>query len=102
VERIARLVVILLVVGGVVFAGVALAGNGRGGDFRPGKGCGDKNHVHYRQDECKRHDDGHHGGDSFDHHRLPIVWLFREISRRPVPWCSANQVWRVLAFHPRG
>jgi hypothetical protein len=53
VERIARLVVILFVVGGVVFGGIALAGND-GGGFKPGKGCGDKNHVHYRQDECKK------------------------------------------------
>ena len=54
--RIARLVVILLVVGGVVFGGIALAGNGNGGGGdRPGKGCGDKNHTHYRVGECKKH-----------------------------------------------
>ena len=53
--RIARLVVILLVVGGVVFGGIALAGNGNGGGGdKPGKGCGDKNHVHYRVGECKK------------------------------------------------
>lgn len=53
--RIARLVVILLVVGGVVFGGIALAGNGNGGSGpKPGKGCGDKNHVHYRVGECKK------------------------------------------------
>jgi hypothetical protein len=23
-------------------------------DFRPGKGCGDKNHVHEREAECKK------------------------------------------------
>jgi hypothetical protein len=24
------------------------------GQYRPGKGCGDKNHVHLREDECKK------------------------------------------------
>jgi hypothetical protein len=24
------------------------------GEYRPGKGCGDKNHVHLREDECKK------------------------------------------------
>jgi hypothetical protein len=72
VERIARLVVILLVVGGVVFGGVALAGGSHGGP-KPGKGCGDKNHVHYKQDECKKpppHQGpgDHHNGGSGDHH----------------------------------
>jgi hypothetical protein len=27
--------------------------------YKPGKGCGDKNHVHRRNDEC--HDHGGHG-----------------------------------------
>jgi hypothetical protein len=26
--------------------------------YRPGKGCGDKNHIHSRHNECKHH--GHH------------------------------------------
>jgi hypothetical protein len=50
--RIARLVVMLLVVGGVIFGGMALAA-GNSGSTKPGKGCGDKNHVHYREGECK-------------------------------------------------
>lgn len=50
--RIARLVVILLVIGAVVFGGIALAA-GNSGSSKPGKGCGDKNHTHYRADECK-------------------------------------------------
>jgi hypothetical protein len=53
-ERFARLVVILLVVAGVVFGGIALAAGNSGGT-KPGKGCGDKNHVHYRVGECKKH-----------------------------------------------
>ncbi len=51
-ERIARSVVLVLVVGSVVFGGIALAA-GNSGSTKPGKGCGDKNHVHYRQSECK-------------------------------------------------
>jgi hypothetical protein len=44
-------------------------GNGNGDDendgadedqYKPGKGCGDKNHVHERHDECKGK---HHGND---------------------------------------
>jgi len=23
-------------------------------EYRPGKGCGDKNHIHLREDECKK------------------------------------------------
>jgi len=30
--------------------------------YRPGKGCGDKNHVHQRQDECKNDNDDHGSG----------------------------------------
>jgi hypothetical protein len=52
-ERIARLVVILIVVAGVVSGGIALAA-GKSGSTKPGKGCGDKNHVHYREAECKK------------------------------------------------
>ena len=25
-----------------------------GDEYRPGKGCGDKNHVHFRENECKK------------------------------------------------
>ena len=51
-ERIARLVVILMVVASVVFGGAALAWGGGGSD-KPGKGCGDKNHWHYNEGDCK-------------------------------------------------
>jgi len=43
---------------GGTFAVAGSGGNGGGGSaaksqYKPGKGCGDKNHVHERQDECK-------------------------------------------------
>ena len=28
-------------------------GNAAGSQYKPGKGCGDKNHQHARHDECK-------------------------------------------------
>ncbi len=49
-ERIARAVVLVLVLSGVVFGGIAVA-SGYGGSPKPGKGCGDRNHVHYRESE---------------------------------------------------
>jgi hypothetical protein len=54
-ERLGRLIVLTLVVAGVVFGGIALAAPGNSGQDKPGKGCGDKNHTHYRVDECKKH-----------------------------------------------
>jgi hypothetical protein len=57
--RIARIVVLLMVSGSVIFGGIALAaGNGNNGP-KPGKGCGDKQHVHYRAGECHDHGPGH-------------------------------------------
>jgi len=53
--KLGRLVVVLLVVGGVVYGGIALASPGSSPPTLPGKGCGDKNHVHYRVGECKHH-----------------------------------------------
>jgi hypothetical protein len=43
-------------------------GHGDGDDddqYRPGRGCGDKNHVHDRHNECHHHGHGHghHPGD---------------------------------------
>jgi len=64
-ERIARVVVLVLVLAGVVFGGIAVA-SGYGGSPKPGKGCGDKNHVHYREIECKSHD-GDNGGQKNNH-----------------------------------
>jgi hypothetical protein len=57
-ERIARVVVLVLVLAGVVFGGIAVAGGYRG-STKPGKGCGDMHHTHYREHECKPP----HGGD---------------------------------------
>ncbi len=54
-KRLGRLIVVLLVVGGVVYGGIALASPGNSGPNKPGKGCGDKNHHHYRVGECKKH-----------------------------------------------
>ena len=34
--------------------GGGTANNPTEGQYRPGKGCGDKNHVHARVDECKK------------------------------------------------
>lgn len=56
-ERIARAVVLVLVLSGVVFGGIAVA-SGYGGSPKPGKGCGDRNHVHYRASECKSNNPG--------------------------------------------
>jgi len=45
-----------MAVGGVAIAAPVNIGNGPGnsGLLKPGKGCGDKNHVHYRENECKK------------------------------------------------
>jgi hypothetical protein len=60
-SRIVRITVTLLVAASMAVGGVALAwgphgsgGPGNSGLFKPGKGCGDKNHIHYRQNECKK------------------------------------------------
>lgn len=42
--------------GGVIAGGGHGNGNGSASNsqYRPGKGCGDKNHVHARHNECKK------------------------------------------------
>jgi hypothetical protein len=110
--RFARTLVTALVAAGAVFGGIALAGNGGGGP-KPGKGCGDKHHTHYRQNECGDHghhghgDDGHHGhqggggggggGDDAHggparggHHDdwVPVVWRWQQGSVR----CGIDRV----------
>ena len=42
--------------GGVIAGGGNGNGNGSASNsqYRPGKGCGDKNHVHARHNECKK------------------------------------------------
>jgi hypothetical protein len=58
-SRIVTLLVTALLVGGTTAAGIANGGGGNGNaaksQYRPGKGCGDKNHIHARHNECKHH-----------------------------------------------
>ena len=60
-----KFVTMMLVLGLAVSAGTAgVIAGGNGGkskgksadtsQYKPGKGCGDKNHVHVREDECKK------------------------------------------------
>ena len=62
-----RVVTLLLVAGFAVSGGGAAVLAAKGGDgngnghnnagnsqYKPGKGCGDKNHVHEREGECKK------------------------------------------------
>ena len=58
-----KLVTMMLVLGLAVSGGAAGViashdnGNGKSADrsqYKPGKGCGDKNHVHERENECKK------------------------------------------------
>jgi hypothetical protein len=58
-ERLARLVVLLAVAAGVISGGVALAANG--GSNKPGKGCGDKHHTHYKEEHGCKKPPKHHG-----------------------------------------
>jgi hypothetical protein len=59
-----------------VGTGGVIANNGNGGDngsaakgeYKPGKGCGDKNHQHARSDECKK-DNGSHAQGSHSSHK---------------------------------
>jgi hypothetical protein len=43
--------------GAIAVAGTASSSSSHGGaasgEYKPGKGCGDKNHQHERSDECK-------------------------------------------------
>ena len=58
-----KLVTMMLVLGLAISGGTAGVianhdnGNGKSadnGEYKPGKGCGDKNHEHEREDECKK------------------------------------------------
>jgi hypothetical protein len=60
-NRTARVGVTVLVAASMAVGGVAIAkspngsgGPGNSGLYKPGKGCGDKNHIHYRENECKK------------------------------------------------
>ncbi len=60
-SRLATLLTIsaLTIGAGGTFAIAGSGGEGGGSaaksQYRPGKGCGDKNHQHARRDECKKH-----------------------------------------------
>ena len=55
--------------------GDVLAGGGNGHSdgssaktqYRPGKGCGDKNHIHARHNECKKDHSGKKHGHGHGH-----------------------------------
>jgi hypothetical protein len=68
VRRITRWAAISLASISVGLAGVAAAA-GNSGSVNPGKGCGDRNHVHYKQDECKKPHDARGGDRHKDHHQ---------------------------------
>ena len=52
VHRLARWAVAMVAAVSVGSAGMAAA-KGPGG-VKPGKGCGDRNHVHYKEASCKK------------------------------------------------
>jgi hypothetical protein len=52
--RIGKAVPVALATASLAVGGVAFAGPGKSGDTKPGKGCGDKNHTHYKEDQCKK------------------------------------------------
>lgn len=68
-SRLATILTTLAVIGGgggaLAIAHVDSHPNPNGGaahdQYRPGKGCGDKNHHHSRRDECKPHKGHAHG-----------------------------------------
>ncbi len=51
--KLARFVAMALAVTSIGSAGVAAAA-GKSGDTKPGRGCGDKNHVHYQESACPK------------------------------------------------
>jgi hypothetical protein len=76
--RITAVVVALATVAGTTGAAIAFAPRGHENSppqqhsashwqYKPGKGCGDKNHYHQRRHECKKHDHGHGHGQKNDH-----------------------------------
>jgi len=75
-SRIGRMILTLLVAASMAVGGIAIAspgnhgggGPGNSGLFKPGKGCGDKNHIHYREHECKKHHDGDENGGGDEGH----------------------------------
>ena len=67
-SRIATVFTVLVLIAGTGGA-LALAGQGSSGgpaggaataQYKPGKGCGDKNHQHQKNGKCKKHKKKHH------------------------------------------
>jgi hypothetical protein len=54
VRRVTRWAAISLASISVGLTGVAAAA-GNSGSVKPGKGCGDRQHVHYKEGQCKPH-----------------------------------------------
>jgi hypothetical protein len=53
--RLVPLTLAIASVGGGAWAATGGPGPGNSDSvYRPGKGCGDRNHIHYRKDECKQ------------------------------------------------
>ena len=52
--RVTKAVPVALATASLAVGGVAFAGGGNSGGVKPGKGCGDKNHVHYKESQCKK------------------------------------------------
>ena len=52
-HRIVRWAAVMLATASVGSVGLAAAA-GRSGDGKPGKGCGDRNHTHYKEAACKK------------------------------------------------
>ena len=68
VPGIARWAAVALASASIGMAGVAAAqGNGEG-TYRPGQGCGDRNHVHYQEDACHSTTNVGHQNDGRQHH----------------------------------
>lgn len=53
-RRIARTFALALALMSLSAVGVAVAAGGGGSIVKPGKGCGDANHVHYKEALCKK------------------------------------------------
>jgi hypothetical protein len=50
----ARWAAVMLAAASVGSVGLAAAAPGNSGEVKPGKGCGDRNHIHYREADCKK------------------------------------------------
>ena len=53
-RRMARWAAVMLAAASVGSVGLAAAAPGNSGEVKPGKGCGDRNHTHYREADCNK------------------------------------------------